>query len=263
MNRFEAAGTLPSPATLTQSQLTTSDVSLSQSLTSFSAADRCPDFASGLLVGRHARQPLSTFAPVRYQAGYSYPLLVWLHGPGQSQQLLAEFMASYSTQNYVAVAPQSPISGAADPWPQTSLAMDAAEDAIFDAIEIAKQRFNVHGEKIFLAGIGTGGTAALRTAFAYPEQFAGVVSFDGGLPTGGSPLCRIDGIRELPVFLATGDQSDAYPVGRVTADLRVLHSVDAKLHLWHQPGDGDLTKPMLAEANRWMMDVACGSAVIA
>lgn len=264
MNRFEALFTLPSPSTLTLTKLTPSDISPNTLSSPESlAANRCLDWTAGLLAGPGTKSTAATFAPVHYQEGYAYPLLVWLHGPGQTERQLAEFMAHYSTQNYVAVAPKSPVRDAANPWPQTSLAMDAAEDSIFDAIEAAEQRFSVHGEKVFLAGVGAGGTAALRTALAYPERFAGVASFDGGLPTGGAPLSQVGGVRELPIFLGSGQESDSYAVSEINRDLRLLHAADAKVHMWHEAGDGEITKQMLAEANRWMMDVACGNTVIA
>ena len=46
------------------------------------------------------------FAPLHYEPGYSYPLLVWLHGPGCDERQLLRIMPLVSMRNYVAVAPR-------------------------------------------------------------------------------------------------------------------------------------------------------------
>src|SRR5580658_5486284 len=48
----------------------------------------------------------STFAPMHYEPGYSYPLLVWLHGAGCDERQLLRIMPLVSMRNYVAVAPR-------------------------------------------------------------------------------------------------------------------------------------------------------------
>src|ERR1700676_406196 len=58
------------------------------------------------------RAPYALFGPLHYEANYAYPLLVWLHGPGDSEGQLKRIMPQISLRNYVAVAPR----GTAD-WP--------------------------------------------------------------------------------------------------------------------------------------------------
>lgn len=201
--------------------------------------------------------PPATFSPMHYEAGYAYPLVVWLHGAGQSEHDLPEVMAHVSTRNYVAIAPVA-IGSSSDPWPQTTSGIADAEQRVLSAIESATRQFNTHSDRVFLAGVGAGGTAALRLALAYPESFAGAASFDGALPVGHTPFSRLNTLRGLPLLLGTGEDSMRYPSTRCCSDLRLLHTAGCTLTLRHEPGDGDLTTTMLAELDRWMMAIVCG-----
>src|SRR5690349_8769366 len=46
------------------------------------------------------------FAPLHYEAGYAYPLVVWLHGPRDNEHQLKRIMPNVSMRNFVAVAPR-------------------------------------------------------------------------------------------------------------------------------------------------------------
>jgi len=51
--------------------------------------------------------PHTLFAPMHYEPGYAYPLIVWLHGNGMAgERQLMKIMPIISMRNYVAVAPQ-------------------------------------------------------------------------------------------------------------------------------------------------------------
>ena len=44
------------------------------------------------------------FAPIHYEPGYAYPLIVWLHGCGGDERQLRQLMPLLSLRNYLAVA---------------------------------------------------------------------------------------------------------------------------------------------------------------
>lgn len=201
---------------------------------------------------------LVTFSPTHYEPKYAYPLVVWLHGARQTPHDLPEVMANLSTRNYVAIAPQA-TGESSEPWRQDAPDIAAARQRIFDAVEIAVERFHVHTGRVFLAGAGCGGTAALRIALANPDRFAGAASFDGPVPRGHSPLLHVKAARGLPLLLAYGESSPRYPLAEVCRDLRLFHSAGMKLSMQQEPGDGDLTTSMLAEFDRWMMNIVCES----
>jgi phospholipase/carboxylesterase len=206
--------------------------------------------------------PYTTFAPMHYEEGYSYPLLVWLHDSASSERELRHVMPLVSMRNYVAIAPRGTCEDERTRgqygWRQTSDAIEAAQSRIADCIAVARWRFNIHGDRIFLVGRGSGGTMALRTAWQDPDQFAGVVAINGPLPARLSPLRRVNELRRVPCLLATSRDSQAYPADHVCRDLRLLHVAGCTVALRQYPGDDSLTSNMLSDMDRWLMELVCG-----
>lgn len=205
--------------------------------------------------------PVARFVPMHYEANYAYPLVVWLHGAGQSQQDLPMVMRHISTRNYLGAAPQGmPCeTGEGLTWHDDPTGIEEAEQRVFDAVAETAEQLNVHPQRVFLAGVGAGGTTALRVALAHPHAFAGAASFMGPLPTGRGPLRRINDLRNLPLLVASTRESVDYPEARLCKDLRLLHSAGASLSIRQYPGADDLATGMLEDFDRWLMEIVCGA----
>jgi phospholipase/carboxylesterase len=73
-----------------------------------------------------------------------------------------------------------------------------------------------------------------------------------------SPLRRVNELRRVPCLLSTCRDSVSYPAEHVCRDLRLLHSAGCTVALRQYPGGDDLTRSMLADADRWLMALVCG-----
>jgi phospholipase/carboxylesterase len=93
----------------------------------------------------------------------------------------------------------------------------------------------------------------------HPDRFAGVATLDGALPNSPRLLSCINRVRRLPLMLASSRYSAAYPEARVCRDLTLLHSAGCRVAVRQYPGDDDLTTEMLADVNRWAMEILCGA----
>lgn len=200
-------------------------------------------------------QEVATFAPAGYEPGYAYPLVVWLHSEGSDENALPQVMPHMSVRNYVSVAPRGVELDGSTGWIQTPEAIAEAEQSVVDAIDAASDMFNVHPERIFLVGSGQGGTMAVRLALQDPGRFAGAVSLDGPLPQGHRPFGRLNDARGLPLLLAASRESQGYPEPQLCSDLALLHSAGFQVAIRQYPGDDELTTAMLADVNRWVMDL--------
>ncbi|MEQ8847917.1 hypothetical protein [Botrimarina sp.] len=212
-----------------------------------------------------APERTATFTPMGFEREYAYPLIVWLHGAGADESSLPEVMRHVSLRNFIAVAPCGRFNLSAgavetDCWEQTDEAIDAAEEVVADAIEAARSRFCLHPKRVFLAGVGVGGTMAMRVALRQPGWFGGAATLDGPLPRHGRLLCRVNESRRLPLLLSACRDSPAYPERRVGSDLALLHSAGCRVGVRQYPGADDLTTAMLADLNRWAMEIVCGAA---
>jgi phospholipase/carboxylesterase len=215
------------------------------------------------------RQSRSLVAPLHYEAGYAYPLVIWLHGNGGDEQQLEYVLPYMSLRNYVAAAPRGTSCAVEDifddaeygqggyVWRQTEDDVFLAHQRVLECVEQARRQFNIHAGRVFLAGYQSGGTMALRLALAAPEVFAGAISMCGPLPKGGSPLGRLDAARHLPVLLSAGLADPAYPQHQISDDLSLLHCGGFVTTLRLYPGADELTNIMLDDVNRWIMEHVC------
>ncbi|HEV3338709.1 MAG TPA: alpha/beta hydrolase-fold protein [Pirellulales bacterium] len=206
------------------------------------------------------------FAPLHYEPNYAYPLLVWLHGPGDDESQLKRIMPLVSMRNYVAVAPRGTpgderVAGRGGyAWSQAVADWSIAEQRTFDAIEMALARFHVSGRRVFLAGYDCGGTMAFRLAMDHPDRFAGVLSLCGRFPSSQTPLRRLSDARRVPVFLACGRDSQSYPTVEVCSNLRLFHSAGMNVSLRQYPCAHEIVPAMLGDMDRWIMEqISSGS----
>jgi phospholipase/carboxylesterase len=221
-----------------------------------------PNFNTETMRSAKDRSPrhYSLFAPLHYERGYAYPLLVWLHGEGGNERELRQLMPLVSVRNYIAVAARggSPApAGRGHTWGNSPEDAAEAAERVDECIHAAERRYNVHSERIFISGYGSGGTMALRLGLQFPERYAGAISLGGSMPLGHNPLGRVNRARKLPILLACCRESLEYPPTRVAEDLRLLHAGGFSLALRQYPGEHDLTTLMLADMDRWVMQQVC------
>jgi phospholipase/carboxylesterase len=211
--------------------------------------------------------PHVVFAPLHYESGYSYPLILWLHGRGSDERQLPRVMPLVSMRNYVAVAPRGIRTTSPDEpgnpgkpgrecyeWLQTEEHIQQAEQRVFDSIELATRTYNIASRRIFLVGFDSGGTMALRLAMSHPSQFAGVISLCGALPTGRTLFSNLVAARRLGMFLATGRTSRDYAATQVCEDLRLLHTAGLSVTLRQYPCGHELQPQMLSDVDRWIIE---------
>jgi phospholipase/carboxylesterase len=209
----------------------------------------------------------SLFVPLHYERNYAYPLLVWLHGPGDNEHQLRRVMPLASMRNYVGVAPRgtSAAAGAAGAasgfaWRQDECGVARAEQYVRECIELARQSLNIAPGRIFLAGHECGGTTALRVALRAPRDFAGAISLGGAFPDGGQPLARLNEARQLSMLLIQGRDSRNYSTSHVCRHLRLFHSAGMSVTLRQYPCGDEMTTLMLRDMDAWIMEQVTGVA---
>jgi phospholipase/carboxylesterase len=220
-----------------------------------------PLCAGGTFASGGGDAPFAQFAPLHYEPNYAYPLLVWLHGAGDSEHQLRRIMPHVSMRNYVAIAPRGTIvitppdaDQKAYAWSQSSGDIGQAEHCISRAISAAKRRYHIRPDRVFLAGYDCGGTMAFRVALHDALSFAGVISLCGPFPRQGAPLADLDRVRSLPLFVSACRAATRYPTDQVCDDLRLLHSAGMSITLKEYPGADGLSADMLADVDRWIME---------
>jgi phospholipase/carboxylesterase len=205
--------------------------------------------------------PQCLLVPQHYERNYAYPLVVWLHDAGGNERELKRVMPLVSLRNYVSLAVRgtSSVDGGFG-WPETADAILAAESCVADAVTQARERFNVHSSRIFLAGAGSGGTMALRLALRSPDRYAGAASIGGCFPVGHSPLTKLALARRSRLLIMHCRDSLTYSVEQVCKELALFHAAGMSATLRQYPCADELTTQMLRDLDVWLMEQLTGVA---
>ncbi len=204
------------------------------------------------------------FTPLGYEPGYEYPLIVWLPDPCGRRFDLGRVMKRVSLRNFLAVEPAmwAPEDGGIPQLHQSHASIDhgnGPEDAVWRAIERMQDNASVHPKRIYLVGQGAGGTEAFRIACRHPKAFAGVISLGGPFPLAESLFSQLAAVRQLPMLLCCHRNASSLAARHTDATLRLFHAAGAMLAMRIYPGTNELSKAILCDVNRWLMDEVCGT----
>jgi phospholipase/carboxylesterase len=205
--------------------------------------------------------PLRTFLPAGYEPNYPYPLLVFLHGHGSTEEQVLRLAPRLSRRNYVSIAPRGPVALGAGPdgkpafsWGPEDQDDPQVEDYIFRAIEQTRRNYHVHSERIYLAGFREGAALAYRLALLYPERFAGVISMNGALSRQGGPLLRLPDVRKLRVLIGHGIANPVVPLTLARQDHRLFYSAGLSIQMHTYPTTHRIHPAMLRDIDRWVQE---------
>jgi phospholipase/carboxylesterase len=208
-----------------------------------------------------SQRSTAVYLPEHYEAGYAYPLIVWFHGDGASENELHRVMPSISDRNYIGVALRGDVTtptGCA--WSADAANSPELLNDIRLIVTSLRRQYHIHSERIYLAGFGTGATTAVKLMLNKPEWFGGLISFSGEMPNADAPLARAEELKDKRVLLTTNLSASTTGVGDVVAAGRMLYSVGMKVgtRVYQDSATVPTTK-MLRDLDSWLMDDICGS----
>ncbi|SMP53561.1 phospholipase/carboxylesterase [Neorhodopirellula lusitana] len=221
------------------------------------------DAASNYALGKN--QGVQILTPVHYQHGYQYPLLVWLHSAGHNERQVEKVLPHISTRNYVSVGVRATkatdVRGAGFDWTNSRNGVAKASQSVFNAIELAKETFSIHPERVILAGFGSGATMACRVAMQNPESFAGVVRMAGQFPTAHGVVG--DGIienfkalrqRRMPMLWQQAINGVDDDPDQLQLDIASAQNIQAQVEIRQYRNEDVMNTAALKDIDRWCFD---------
>lgn len=204
--------------------------------------------------------PVSLFLPQAYEPRYPYPLLVFLHGYGETETQWIDAVPSLSRRNYICIGLRGTIPvPKKDEKPGYSWGRDrrcdsAIEDYVMTAIRDTMRVCHIHSERIYLAGICEGSSIAYRLGLTFADQFAGVIALNGWLPQAPLPVCHWRRQNRLRVFIGHGAENEKVPLHRSEEAHKLLYAAGLPVTHRSYPCDHNLHPSMLRDVDRWLIE---------
>ncbi len=198
------------------------------------------------------------FVPHNYEAKYPYPLVLWLHDHSGNENNLFEVMPQISDQNYLGLALRGDVAlnstEAEFTFEQSEAASKQLAERLQKTIGEVRRSYNVHTERIIVAGSGAGATMALRLMLDRPEWFGGAIALNGEFPEMEHPLANYRELQQKRILLGTSSHESAVSAESIVKMGRLLHVAGADVSTQVYDADQRLTAVMLRDINRWIMD---------
>lgn len=216
---------------------------------------------------------LAMLPPDYEKSKAEYPLVLVLHGNGSSEAWHGRLADTAGRDGVIYVAPRAPYPNAMvfyqiqrpgwtwlpqDIDDESTQRLDAAKlyvDSIFAAVEDAKKRYRVAGDKIYVFGHSMGGFFANACAVLRPTQVAATFAYAGGLDEHYhdakwlEPL-KTNGVKMLHVH---GTDDPIVPAGQSTQahELMQAAGVDSTIKLVEGVDHG-VKPPVLELLKAWV-----------
>jgi predicted esterase len=181
-----------------------------------------------------------------------YPLLIWLHGAGQSGNDNEAQMAGAPKQWFtpeaqakhpcIVITPQCPSREIG--W-KNEVAMN-----LMALIADVAEKLPVDKDRIYLTGSSMGGSGTWTMISQWPDVFACAVPLCGG----GDPK-KADVMKSVPIWVFHGDKDDQVPVDRSRTMFAALQAVSGNIKYSELPGEGHLITKVVydkPELHEWI-----------
>ena len=169
------------------------------------------------------------FKPRSMQPGERYPLLLWLHGLGEAGSenlrsirhldLLFGDLAHMEKYRFFVLIVQCPRNNPT--WFRGSA---VADDMLTVVAEILKKTIceqPVDRDRVYLAGVSSGGSGCWEMAMRYPDLFAAIVP----MGSGGGDVSRAANLVSIPIWAFHSlDDKSTPPTGTMEMTTAVEHA---------------------------------------
>jgi len=179
--------------------------------------------------------PYLLFVPEDYDAsGEPMPLLLFLHGLGESGdgdfEVLKvhgppKFLDSRPDFPFIVASPQCPKPASRDEIP---IAWKA--DQLIQLVDRLVEELNVDQDRVYITGLSMGGYGTWRLVANYPDRFAAAVPICGG----GEPEKWATALARVPIWAFHGAKDETVPVARSEEMARAVRAAggDVKLTVY-------------------------------
>jgi len=191
-----------------------------------------PGFHRFVYKGDGKDAPYYVYVPQNYNAEKGAPLILFLHGAGETnnekkllQVGLPNTLEKKKAFPFLVMVPMALTKGWQAEGPNAKRALAQLEDV--------KKKYKVDAKRIYLTGLSMGGFGTWSLAAAHPEMWAAIAPICGG----GNPESAVK-IKDIPCWCFHGDADTAVPVQKSRDMIAALKKAGGKPKYDEYPGVG-------------------------
>ncbi len=163
--------------------------------------------------GRPDRLPVLVYTPENYDPNKQYPLLLFLHGLGESGTGEFQRLAIHGPPKliakegkhfpFVVVSPQSP-----KPTGDFQTVIDSwKSDELMALLDNVESQYSINKSRVYVSGLSMGGFGTWRLVANHPERFAAAIPVCGG----GKPEWA-ESLKSTPIWAFHGAKDSVVPL---------------------------------------------------
>lgn len=203
--------------------------------------------------------------PEGYDEETACPLLVGLHGYGNSPDRFIQLWERFDNPDFIYAAPQAPypFSTGNDlgySWKKRDLedeelfgrANMATLEYVISTVEMLKSQFNV--SDVYLLGFSQGCAATYITGIKYYDMFNGLICFGGWLDTTIVSTDEILAAVDLPFFIAHGKNDGVVTPEAGTLSRDHLQALGCDVTFVDFDGGHEVPEEVLQQVQVWMKE---------
>lgn len=224
--------------------------------------DLQPEFSGEkLILGGISAIPCLYRLPEEYDGGSAVPLLVGLHGYGDSPENFMRIWGLFDSPDFILACPRAPypvlVNGVIG-WSWFTPPGDLTEtirldemtvDWIITVVDSLKNQFEV--SEVYLIGFSQGCGLTWFAGLTRPEEFAGLIGLGGRLEPTYLPDSLIGDTAGLRAFAANGTEDAVGPdMAESAAAFMEDHGVEVTVSSWE--GGHRIYRSILLDVQEWM-----------
>ena len=198
--------------------------------------------------------------PEHCERNYAYPLIVWLHGDGGSEQDIQLLMPMISERNYFGISLRGDRQcGQWMGWSDSAQAVSNLQNDLFAAVTELRRCYCLHTEHVYLAGFGSGATMALRMLLSRPRWFAGTIMLAGRMTAMSCPLSHFRELAGRRLLYCAGSRDRSIDVAEIGPMMRLMHAAALETTTSEFDAGHEISYEMLSNMNYWIMHGVTGA----
>jgi dienelactone hydrolase len=171
--------------------------------------------------------------PPEYRHSQSYPVLIVLHEAGEKAEAMVKRWSDALDHGYIVVGPEWASGGGGNPFGGGGGAYQYSpqeHETVLATLRDLRRRFNIDSDRVFLTGLGQGGSMAFDVGLSHPDLFAGVIPMSGDPEAFCQKYWRNS--MYLPLYVVGGERlGEGYRKTKALFDCWILRNQQA---IWVQ-----------------------------